>query len=69
MEAETEKQRDVAAVPRLSLRPAEAAAALGVGRTALWEMTVAGDVPHVRIGKSVRYPVDGLKRWLNEKTM
>lgn len=59
-----------AAVPRLSLKPREAAAALGVCERVLWELTKADEIPHVRIGKtgkSVLYPVDELRAWLSRK--
>lgn len=68
MEATTETRRSVELVPRLSLTPAEAADALGLGRTKLWELTTAGQIPHLKLGKAVRYPVDGLKKWLAEQS-
>ncbi len=41
--------------PPLALRPREAAAAMGIGRRKLWEITAArtGGIPHVRVGRSV----------------
>jgi excisionase family DNA binding protein len=53
--------------PRLALRPREAAKALGVSERTLWTWTKEGRVPCVRLGSSVRYPVDALKRWLSEQ--
>ena len=50
--------------PRLALRPAEAAKALGIGRRLLWSETNAGRIPCVRIGKAVLYPVESLRDWL-----
>jgi len=56
---------DPGAVPeRLALRPREAAAALGIGERLLWRMTRDGEIPHVRLGRAVVYPVDELRRWL-----
>lgn len=52
----------------LSLRPADAAKALGVSERLLWRWTREQWVPHVRIGNVVLYPVDELHRWLNERT-
>lgn len=52
-------------VRRLSLRPAEAAAALGIGERLLWEMTNRGEIPCARIGRAVLYPVAELERWLS----
>jgi excisionase family DNA binding protein len=51
----------------LALRPREAAKALGVSERSLWEWTHRGDVPHVRIGRTILYPVDGLRAWLNRQ--
>ena len=52
-------------IPRLALRRPEAAEALGVS-----ERTLAGwgDVPTVRIGGCVMYPVEPLRDWLAHQT-
>ena len=55
----------LAEVPRLSLRAPEAAAALGISARKLWELTKCGEVPHVKLGSSVLYPIDGLRVWLS----
>lgn len=52
------------AIPALSLRPREAALALGIGERKLWELTNSNAIPHVHIGRAVLYPVDGLREWL-----
>lgn len=59
----------VAPVPRLALRPKEAAKALGIGERKLWELTANENsgIPHVRIGRRLVYPVADLQRWLSEK--
>jgi excisionase family DNA binding protein len=49
----------------LALRPRAAAAALGISERTLWAWTQSGGVPHLRIGKAILYPVDGLRRWLD----
>lgn len=53
--------------PNLALRPRDAAKALGVSERLLWEWTHRGDVPHVRIGRTILYPVDALRDWLNRQ--
>lgn len=53
--------------PRLALRPREAARALGIGERLLWSMTNRGDVPHVRIGRTILYPIKQLEEWLAEQ--
>lgn len=37
------------------LTPKEAAATLGISPRKLWSLTASGDVPCLRIGRSVRY--------------
>ncbi|MCL5281435.1 MAG: helix-turn-helix domain-containing protein [Planctomycetes bacterium] len=49
------------------MRPREAAKALGISERLLWEWTNRGEVPHVRVGKAILYPVDVLRRWLDEQ--
>lgn len=59
---------DSPAIPSLALRPREAAIALAVSARTLWAWTAAGEVPHVRRGKAVLYPVAELTRWLSEQS-
>ena len=49
---------------RLLLRPTEAADLIGVGRSKIYELIAKGDVPSIRIGSSVRVPLDGLRDWI-----
>lgn len=49
---------------RLLLRPIEAAEAIGVGRSKMYELLASGELPSVRIGCSVRVPVDALRAWI-----
>ena len=58
----------VAPVPRLSLRPAEAARALGISPRKLWEISAGPDgPPKVKIGGAVLYPCRELANWLRER--
>ena len=45
---------------RLLYRPAEAAAAVGVSRSRMYELIASGEVPSVRVGGTLRVPVDAL---------
>jgi hypothetical protein len=57
------------ATPCLSMRPKEAAKALGICERTLWEMTQKGVVPHIRLSeKIILYSVDSLKAWLQQQT-
>jgi excisionase family DNA binding protein len=55
----------------LSLRPRQAAKALGVSPRKLWEWTRAGIIPCVRIGtgkrQTILYPVAELQGWLAQR--
>ena len=51
----------------LCLRAHEAAVMLGVSERHLWSMTNRGEIPCVRMGRAVRYPLELLKRWLEER--
>jgi excisionase family DNA binding protein len=53
--------------PVLALGPRDAARALGVGQRLLWTLTNRGEVPHVRLGRRVLYPLDLLREYLAEK--
>lgn len=52
----------------LLMRPGEAAVALGIGRSKVYELISTGELPTVRIGRSVRIPVEGLRIWISERT-
>ena len=52
---------------KLLLRPIEAADLLGVGRTTVYALLAAGELPSVRVGRSVRVPFIGLRRWVEER--
>jgi len=52
---------------RMLLKPIEAAELLGIGRTRMYEMLACGEIPSIRIGRSVRVPVGALQRWVDER--
>jgi excisionase family DNA binding protein len=49
---------------RLMLRPSEAAELLGIGRTKVYELIRANQLPHRRVGKSIRVPFAQLRAWV-----
>ena len=51
----------------LLLRADEAAALLAIGRTKVFEMMAAGELPVIRIGRCVRIPKDQLERWIGDQ--
>ena len=57
----------IPATTQLLLRPADAAQALAISPRKLWAMTASGEVPCVRLGRSVRYDPDDLRAWIEER--
>jgi excisionase family DNA binding protein len=59
--------KDEPETPCLAMRPREAATALGISERLLWEWTDRGQVPHIRMGKAILYPVESLRDWLKQQ--
>lgn len=53
----------------INLDERQAAKFLGIGARTLWQMRKDGSVPHVKFGKSVRYPKPLLIKWLMEQAI
>jgi excisionase family DNA binding protein len=53
---------------QLLMRAAEVARALGIGRSKTYELIATGQLPVVRVGRSVRVPGAALQRWVEEHT-
>jgi len=49
------------------LPPAEAARLLSISARTLWSLTASREVPHLRIGRAVRYPVADLLAWIEAR--
>ena len=52
----------------LLLRAPEVARLLGLGRSKVFAMVAAGELPVIRIGRSVRIPRQALERWIRDET-
>jgi excisionase family DNA binding protein len=52
---------------KLLLKVEEAAELMSVGRSKAYELIRTGELPHLRIGRSVRVPVGPLEKWINER--
>ena len=50
----------------LLLRPTDAAKALAISPRKLWSLTASGEIPCIRIGRSVRYDCADLRTWVNQ---
>lgn len=59
--------KDSAIRPVLLLTTNEAAEALAISPRKLWGMTASGEIPCVRIGRCVRYPLDDLQQWIDDQ--
>jgi len=46
------------------LCPRDAAVLLAIGSRKLWELTNCSEIPHLRIGRSIRYDPDDLDEWI-----
>jgi excisionase family DNA binding protein len=53
---------------RILLRPGECAELLGISRSMVYLLVDRGDLPVVRLGKSVRVPIGGLNDVIEQKT-
>ena len=49
------------------LTPDEAANALSISKRKLRGLMAEGDIPHIKIGRCVRYLVDDLQRWVDDQ--
>ena len=52
---------------KLLLKVEDAASVLSVGRSKAYAMAAAGELPSIKIGRSVRVPVAALEAWINER--
>ena len=52
----------------LLLRAEDVQRALGLGRSKVYELIASGDLPVVRIGRSVRVPSKALDEWIERQT-
>jgi excisionase family DNA binding protein len=46
------------------LKPGDAAKALAISQRTLWDLTHSGEIPHVQIGRAVRYDRLDLRTWI-----
>jgi excisionase family DNA binding protein len=55
---------DPAPGTRLVVRVAEAARLLDIGRSKCYDLIRRGELPAIRVGKTVRVPLDALRQWI-----
>ncbi len=61
------ERQNEASTQRLLLRIPEVAKALGLGRTKVYELIAAGELPVIRLGRAVRVSVTALQKWVEEQ--
>lgn len=54
-------------MPHRLVRTAEAAELLAISERKLWELTNCNDIPHLRIGRAVRYRWLDLIQWIENQ--
>jgi excisionase family DNA binding protein len=59
--------REDSVMDRLLLRVEEAAEYLSLGRSKTYQLVATGELPVVRIGRSVRVPAAALRRWVEQQ--
>ncbi len=58
-----------AKTPPLLLTEVEASKALAISPRTLWGLRDSGVIPHVRLGRCVRYSVQDLEDWINDQKL
>lgn len=53
---------------KLALSVAEVQTALGISRSAVYELVNRSDFPKIYVGRRIIIPCEALTRWLNEQT-
>lgn len=49
------------------IRVSEAAEILSLGRSKAYEMAASGELPTIKVGRSIRVPVEALDPWIHER--
>lgn len=52
---------------RLLLRPREAFEMIGISRSKGYTLLAEKSIPSIRIGKSIRIPIDSLQEWVKQQ--
>jgi len=52
---------------KLLLKVHEAADLLGISRAKMYELLAEGSIPAIRVGSSLRVPVQQLQQWVNDR--
>ena len=62
-------EQQIRLIDRLAVSPTEAAQLIGVSRPVIYNLLeMDNGIPSLKIGSRRIIPIDGLRRWLNERT-
>ena len=53
---------------KMLLKPSELQEVCGLGRLRDYEMLATGELPSIRIGRSIRIPVEVLREWIAQQS-
>lgn len=53
---------------KLCLNAAEVSNLSGVSLSLIRKLTRSGEIPHIRVGRRILYPVTALENWLSQNT-
>lgn len=52
---------------KLLLKPMEVAEILSIGKTTIYELLKTGEIPSIRIGRSIRIPAKAIEEWIEKE--
>lgn len=53
---------------QLLLKPMDVAHVLGISKSKVYELLSTGELPSIRIGKSIRVSTEDLRKWVASRT-
>ena len=62
------KEQGMIPVEKLLLKAAEVSVTLGLSRTKTYALMASGELPTLRIGRSIRVPRAALQKWIEQQT-
>lgn len=40
---------------------------LGIGRAAVYDLVARKEIPHIRLGRSIRFDMERIERWIGDQ--
>lgn len=54
---------------KLCLNASEVSNSIGLSLSEVRKLTCSGEIPHIRVGRRILYPVTEIENWLRQKTV